>query len=97
MSGSSPEPDAVTASGGTSAGLTPSRWAMSSRRWLTRSSSFWLNPLKLEPPEVLVSAGPSGSDDEADGRVWKYGSAAGLAATGSTPIHDDPAGVPFAA
>src|SRR3954462_8137570 len=96
MSGSSPDADAVTASGGTSAGSTPSRAAISSRRWLIVSSRSWLNPLLLEPPEVVVSPGPSGPDEEAEGRVWKYGSAAGSAGTGSTPMSDDPTGVPLA-
>ena len=41
-----------------------------------------------------VSAGPSTSFDDAEGRVWKYGSRAGSLATGSIPISDDPAGVP---
>src|ERR1700754_4490990 len=96
MSGSSPDAEAVTASGGTRAGFTPSRCAISSRRWLIVSSRSWLNPLLLEPPEVVVSPGPSGSDDVADGRVWKYGSAAASVGTGSTPINDDPTGVPLA-
>ena len=34
--------------------------------------------------------------DDAEGREWKYGSAAGSSATGSIPIKADPAGVPSA-
>ena len=43
-----------------------------------------------------VSAGPSTSAADAAGRVWKYGSAAGSAGTGSTPISGEPTGVPSA-
>jgi hypothetical protein len=71
MCGSSPDADAVTASGGTSAGSTPSRAAISSRRLVTASSSLASKPPLFEPPDVDVSAGPSTSLAEAAGRVWK--------------------------
>src|SRR5689334_3659468 len=88
MSGSRPEPDAVTASGGTAASATPSRAAICCLRWLTVARRSWLKVPLFEPPETAV---PSAT--EVEGRVWKYGS--GPVATGSIPISDDPAGVPF--
>src|SRR3954447_278851 len=96
MSGSRPEPDAVTASGGTAAGTTPSRAAIAALRWLIVSVSFASNVPLFEPPDVLVSAGPRMSLAEAAGRVWKYGSAFGALATGSIPSGAEPAGVPAA-
>src|SRR5882757_4487086 len=107
MSGSTPEPDAVTASGGTAEGATPSRAAIRARRWLTALSRFGESPARFEAPEVDGSPGPSTSFAVAEGRVWKYGSVlmlgpasepseAGFAATGSTPISAEPAGVPCA-
>src|SRR5882757_5628700 len=96
MSGSTPEPDAVTASGGTAEGATPSRAAIRARRWLTALSRFGESPARFEAPEVDGSPGPSTSFAVAEGRVWKYGSALGFAATGSTPISAEPAGVPCA-
>src|SRR4051795_8290247 len=96
MSGSRPEPDAVTASGGTAAGATPSRVAIAALRWLIVSVSFASNVPLFEPPDVLVSAGPRMSLAEAAGRVWKDGSAFGSLGTGSIPITAEPAGVPSA-
>ena len=84
MSGSSPEPDAVTASAGTGLGRDAlpggdRRPALLDRGRAASSE----NPPWFEPPEVDGSAGPRTSFADADGRVWKYGSAAGSAATGS--------------
>ena len=66
---------------------------MSVRRWLTASSRSSLNA-------ALVGAAGGGRVAGAEhvlartptGRVWKYGSAAGSAGTGSIPISDEPTG-----
>src|SRR4051794_34642717 len=94
MSGSMPDAEVVTASGGTSDGSTPSRAAMVALRSLMVSTSLVSNGPLLDPPDVDVSAGPRAFSDDADGRVWKYGSAFGSFATGSILISDEPAGVP---
>src|SRR4249919_3606209 len=94
MCGSTPELDAVTASAGTASGATPSRAAIAARRCSTWPSSLSENPPWFEPPEVDGSPGPRTSSADADGRVWKYGSAAGSVGTGSIPISDEPVGVP---
>jgi hypothetical protein len=65
MSGSSPDADAVTASGGTADSGTPSRAAMICLRRSIVCTSFVSNVPLSEPPEVVVSAGPSTLFDDA--------------------------------
>src|SRR5262245_44406420 len=84
MSGSSPEPLDVTASGGTSLGLTPSCWAIWARAfWTALSSSGEFGP-RLVPPDA------SASYDAADGRGWNH-----WAPLNSWPIRDEPTSWPW--
>ena len=58
MPGSTPDADAVTASGGTWSGLTPSRLAISARRAVTCAASVLLSWARFDAPEEDGSVPP---------------------------------------
>src|SRR5579875_3720549 len=99
MSGSSPEPEAVTASGGTLAGLTPLNFATSALRCCTSFSSVGLFGPRLDAPEKPGSQ-PSSVLDAGftafEGRGWKYcGSGFPLAPVNSWQIRLEPTTLPW--
>src|SRR5882757_5765841 len=108
MSGSRPDADAVTASGGTWSALTPSRLAMNALRAAIcayRTSSSWdlfdapdAAGLMSPRPSAVLSVNEK-SDACSDGRVWKYRSLVGsffaFGSIGLVPIRLDPTGCPL--
>src|SRR6202000_2160143 len=99
MSGSRPDADSVTASGGTWLGLTPSRVAMiclraaicacsTSLTWDSLEASE--NDGSLLPRPSLLLSTELASGAVAEGRLWKYrsfvGSFLALGSMGLTPI-----------
>src|ERR1035437_8070108 len=79
MSGSSPDPLARSASGGTCAGLTPSRAAAVARRELMSAIRTLFSGPRLDAP-LEVGSYPVPA---AEGRLWKY---LGSASTTGLPL-----------
>src|SRR5664279_359383 len=99
MSGSSPEPEAVTASAGTVAGLTGwpatlSKAAIAVRRpWMVLTRAGLDGP-RLEAPDAV---GSQPLLPAADGRDWNHcGNGLPLASTNPCPISDEPITRPVA-